>query len=243
MLADLLLIVVAGVGVDVGWTPTPDGRIEYIIQVTPEEIENLNLGDIIAASDVPQGFPPIAAYRIVVGRNPLPRELPAHSAMDGVSATGGDGSATPSTPKSVDHTAQPAVAVFPAESKQLPAPPMRVGSDEGAKGVASGGSNPPVQQNTGSKATRTGGVPAVTESGQTSSTQWRAPWVITTSVFAVCLAGLVFATWAAADYRKKYRQLLEKLPITDGSSPGFPHSNELPQKSSTVETQPSSADG
>lgn len=238
MLADLLLIAVAGVGVDVGWRPAPEGRIEYIIQVTPEEIENLNLGDIIAASDVPPGLPPIAAYRVVVGKNPLPRELPDNPA----SVTNGNGPPTPSAPRAIDHTAQPAVAVLPTESKQLSAPSVRAGPDDnGDSGAANEKNEAPVQHNTNSNVNRASDIPTETEGRQASSTQRQTLWVLTTGIFALCLAGLVFATWAAADYRKKYRELLDKLPIPDGLPPDSQQSNDLPQKDPTLETQQSSA--
>lgn len=238
MLANLFLMAVAGVGVDVGWRPAPEGRIEYIIQVTPEEIENLNMGDIIAASDVPPGLPPIAAYRVVVGKNPLPRELPDNPG----SVTNGNGPPTPSAPRAIDHTAQPAVAVLPTESKQLPAPPVRAGPDDnGDSGIASEKNEAPVQQSTNSNVTRASNTPTETEGRQASSTQRQTLWVLATGIFALCLAGLVFATWAAADYRKKYRELLDKFPIPDGLPSDSRQSNDLPQKGPILETQQSSA--
>ncbi|NMC19242.1 MAG: hypothetical protein GYA33_02380, partial [Thermogutta sp.] len=76
----LLLPVYLGVaclGVEVGWRPLPNGGTEYVIRVSPEELADLELGDIIAASDVPPGLPPIKSYRIEVGRGPVERLVPS----------------------------------------------------------------------------------------------------------------------------------------------------------------------
>lgn len=81
-------LLIALLGVDVGWRPLSDDTIEYIIQLAPEELEGLSAGDLLAASDVPPDLPPIRAYRIIVGRQALPREVPRPKTATTASSSG-----------------------------------------------------------------------------------------------------------------------------------------------------------
>lgn len=61
-------------GVDAGWTPHPDGGLEYIIQIEPELVERLSSGQGIS-SEMPSLPLPIRRFRFQVGDGPLPRDL------------------------------------------------------------------------------------------------------------------------------------------------------------------------
>lgn len=61
-------------GVDAGWTPHPDGGLEYIIQIEPELVERLSSGQGIS-SEMPNLPVPVRRFRFQVGDGPLPRDL------------------------------------------------------------------------------------------------------------------------------------------------------------------------
>jgi hypothetical protein len=72
-----LLLLTSSVGVGFGWQPMPDGmpRVEYLVQIEPEMLTSLQAGSTIPiVSEVPEGIGPIGRVRIVIGRQPLPRQ-------------------------------------------------------------------------------------------------------------------------------------------------------------------------
>jgi hypothetical protein len=75
-------IVMIVVGVDLGWQPRPQKGTEYVIQVDPGTLESLKQSGEAAQSEIPAEAQDIHAsrIRIVVGKQPLPRELPAKMA-------------------------------------------------------------------------------------------------------------------------------------------------------------------
>ena len=86
------LLLAAVIGVDVGWQPTEEGDLEYIIQISPEQLRSLRAGDEIEVGVRPM-LRSVRRYRIIVGNEPLPRQTARP-------ATGGpppDAIATPDT--------------------------------------------------------------------------------------------------------------------------------------------------
>ncbi len=69
----ITLLLVAAIGVDVGWKPVENGELEYIIQIAPEQLRSLEAGDVIEVGVRPM-LRPVRRYRIVVGTDPLPRQ-------------------------------------------------------------------------------------------------------------------------------------------------------------------------
>jgi len=227
MVANLLLIAAMGIGVDVGWRPTPDGRIEYIIQVTPEELQDLDLGDVIAASDVPSNLPPIASYRIVVGRSVLPRELPDQPPENASLGATGKKPPSPLRADNQGYDAQPAVAVFPTEPEQLPGSSANIGPvNDRAESTGKVSGRPlSSQQSNASQPRQPPETASPTANSEKTPGQWQPIWLIITCLFAVCLAVTMFTAWAVADYRRKYRQLFAKLG--DESAPLEPSPDSL----------------
>jgi hypothetical protein len=66
----LYFLAAAAVGVDTGWQPLDSGGYEYIIQISPEQLESLRNGGEFA-SDLPSDSGAIRSYKIVVGRGPV----------------------------------------------------------------------------------------------------------------------------------------------------------------------------
>lgn len=66
----LLVLAAAAVGVDTGWTKLDSGGYEYIIQISPDQLESLRSGGEFG-SDLPSGTGAIRSYKILVGSGPL----------------------------------------------------------------------------------------------------------------------------------------------------------------------------
>jgi hypothetical protein len=66
-----VLLSLATIGVDFGWQPAPDGRLEYIIQLRPAETAALE-GDGIV-SEIPSEVQHVRRIRVLVGTAKLPQ--------------------------------------------------------------------------------------------------------------------------------------------------------------------------
>ena len=75
MHALLLCLATAAVGINAGWHRTPDGGMEYIIQLDPQNLESLGDGRALQ-SDVHPEAGVVHSFQIIVGKQPLPRETP-----------------------------------------------------------------------------------------------------------------------------------------------------------------------
>ncbi len=78
MNAVILLAASAVMGVDFGWQPLNSGGVEYIIQMSPQQVDMLAKQRDIA-SDIPSGLD-VRRFRITVGTDQLPRIDPTPSA-------------------------------------------------------------------------------------------------------------------------------------------------------------------
>ncbi|MBN2473322.1 MAG: hypothetical protein JXB62_01840 [Pirellulales bacterium] len=77
MCGNLLCLAVVLVGIDAGWQPSPQGGMQYLIQIEPELFDRLKSGEVEEiTSDIPPQVQDIRTYRITVGSAQLPRELP-----------------------------------------------------------------------------------------------------------------------------------------------------------------------
>ena len=81
MHAAVILIAVAGLGVEYGYQPLDDRGIEYIVQIAPSAVAMTEDGDTFS-SEVPPELPPVGRVVFRVGTGPLPRDLPPERADD-----------------------------------------------------------------------------------------------------------------------------------------------------------------
>lgn len=79
--SSLICIATVLLGVDVGWQPLPEGGVAYLIQIEPEAVEGLRRG-MTVSSDILPMVRDVRAFRITVGRETLPRELPQEPYID-----------------------------------------------------------------------------------------------------------------------------------------------------------------
>ncbi len=75
MCSNILCVTAVLLGIDAGWRPLPGGGVEYLIQIEPHVLATLESGTPIQ-SDIPPQVKDVRAYRITVGKEQLPRELP-----------------------------------------------------------------------------------------------------------------------------------------------------------------------
>jgi hypothetical protein len=242
------LLVLLCCGVDVGWQPSTDGGMEYIIQISPEELQNLRPGDILAASDVPPNLPPIRTYRIVVGSGPLPRRLPASAPSssarglpsspqaDQLPNAGPELRNTPSvsSPGPIA-TAQSAVALMPTEHDG-PSKENRQAHDNTRPGdgpslsqTPDGGTSSPPSKPGDQATPSTSPQEKAAGTVQSQSTDAASPaaidrrWTfLLIALAALTSAGMCFASWIAWDYRKKYLALLLHSQPEISGGPGEP---------------------
>jgi hypothetical protein len=105
MFAILLYLAAAPRGFDVGWERSPDGGVEYTIQLDPATLDALRAGQPIA-SDIRPEAGSVRSFRISVGAEKLRRDAPP-----------------PSPPKTTDPSKSFAPKKLPADpgGKPLPA--------------------------------------------------------------------------------------------------------------------------
>ncbi|GAB4131081.1 hypothetical protein [Thermopirellula anaerolimosa] len=216
-----VLLGIACLGIEVGWRPLPDGGMEYVIRVSPEELADLKLGDIIAASDVPPGLPSIRSYRIEVGRGPVERRTPPFSpaitdtpAVPGSPAALDDQRSTPSDGTLPSPTI-PLVFTEPAVPR-----PMEASPPASTQGAAQGTpspettASPPNSQKAEAAQPQEGretqppadSSPPPPEKSTANSNSLMNTLAL--SGMTASFAAVLYIGWVAWEYRRKYLELL-----------------------------------
>src|SRR4051812_45635542 len=104
-------IVAAAIGVDFGWQQTDDGELEYIIQISPEQIEALKEGEDIS-SFIPPAAAKVTCFKVQVGTGRLPHEtvLTPSGPIEAVPAAGYEDSNRPPALRHQNHPGQTNIA-------------------------------------------------------------------------------------------------------------------------------------
>ena len=198
-------------GVNVGWQPTPDGGVEYIIQIPPQAIESFVPGRRSKATSR-RRCSARCNLRIIVGNKTLPRTLPAHPA--------GEPKAMPAEKGPAGEQKAPAEK-GPAVDQKEPEPEKRpaVEQKEPEIGVTAAApaplpSNPASKPLTGQAAVFNEPAPAearpvVAGSGMPAAKPWLPLWLTAVALFA-SLGANVYLGWIAVDVRRRWRTLVEK---------------------------------
>lgn len=203
MSAVLMCVATVLLGVDVGWQPLPKGGVEYIIQIEPGTVESLRPGEAIESS-IPPEVRDVRAYRIVVGKEKLPKTLPAKSSEP----------ATESPPKTPDlgtvgrspllSGAAPFMSPKPDKSSGAPS---ALPSNPGSKPLAGQQALYVEQSGDAAKSEPKQHLPASAEPEKS----WPAFWAVLLGLFA-SLTGNVYLGWIFWDVRKRYQDVLTVCP-------------------------------
>lgn len=181
MLANLILISAAVVGVNAGWERLPDGGMKCVIQIDAETLEALKAGETLQ-SDLPANVRDIRSFSLEPGTGAPRRDNPPPAREE---------SATPSR--------------YPPDAKSSPSTPPPLLQDAQGKPLASqAGYNEPV------KAEKTTKEPETTSSGAVASDAPK-PWLPLTLVSLLLFASIganAYLLWIFAEIRRRYRALV-----------------------------------
>lgn len=72
MISAVWFVVAASMGIDVGWQPVDEGGYEFLLQIEPEQLENLKAGEALT-SDLPELPGRVVRVHWMVGTDPLPQ--------------------------------------------------------------------------------------------------------------------------------------------------------------------------
>ncbi len=83
------LVIAAAIGVDYGWQQTDDGQLEYIIQISPDQLDSLREGEDIQ-SFLPPEAEKVTCFRVQIGTGSLPHQtvLTPSGPIEAIPATG-----------------------------------------------------------------------------------------------------------------------------------------------------------
>lgn len=197
----------ACLGIEVGWRPLPDGGTEYVIRVSPEELADLKLGDVIAASDIPPDLPPIKSYRIEVGRGAVERRVPPPGST--VLETP-ENAAAANSQRPAPSATIPLVSTEPAAPQAMdrsPAAPPKESQDSAdqVQGSAKATEGNPSRQTQDEQPRSTTGEDRVESQTKNPDSLIH---TLAISGMTASFAAVLYIGWVAWEYRRKYLELL-----------------------------------
>jgi len=236
MCCTVLCLATLAWGIEVGWQRSPDGHMEYIIQIEPHVLEALRGGEEIV-SDIPPGLMGVRSYRIRVGTDEVPREGRLEPEPGGwPPGDGPDMETGPARPgySSTDLPWAHAPQILPPATDVKPVQDFRektLGcgrSPDRATAVEGGRSPAPNIEKTAEFV-----EPQLAEEKPPAADQdteqpeeaeaAKKPWLPLTAAWLAacgCFGGMLFAGWIACDYRRQYRALLQRM--IEGGESGVP---------------------
>lgn len=192
MIGSLACMTAMALGIDVGWHPLTGGGVEYLIQIEPGLLETLQPGEPIGSDVPPRLVGQVRAYRITVGTEELPRELPeelpAAAGETGVGERGGVGPQPRAWPES------PPPQRLPDVSAQKP-----INAEHAVFQVPEDEVGPPASQQG--------------EQGEPGGAEAPKPWtplVVTLLGLFASVGANVFLGWMALDFRARYQGLVRR---------------------------------
>lgn len=205
MTEKVLFLILSVIGIDPGWERLPDGGWRYYIQLDEENLKALRNGEPLE-SDVPPQLEKIRTYRIVFAGPPVPRDpLPTSSPQRW--ATPSDGPNAPSESNSKPFFRGPLPQGGSAEQKR-PADKASGEKSGFPSKTASSASGQGFPTQTLPATAVEGATPSGPSSG--SAKPWW-PLSMAIAVACACFGGMVYTSWLAWDYRRKYHQLWDQM--------------------------------
>ena len=92
-----VLLMVAAIGVDFGWTPDGSGGVEYVIQIAPEKLDQVKDVGEISSTIAPEVRGHVSRVVVKVGEGPLVRETPPNLKQRAPSDSIGGADVSPGT--------------------------------------------------------------------------------------------------------------------------------------------------
>jgi len=192
MVGSMACVAAMALGIDVGWRPLSEGGVEYLIQIEPDLLETLQPGEAIGSDVPPHLVGQIRAYRITVGTEELPRELPEElPTAAGETALGEPGGAG-LQPRSWSDTSPP--HRLPDVSARKP-----IKAEQAVFQVPEDEASPP--------------APEKAEQEEVAGAEKPKPWMpLLATLFGLfaSLGANVFLGWMAVDFRSRYQGLVRR---------------------------------
>ena len=221
MSGSILCIAAAVLAIDAGWRPLDDGGVVYLIQIEPEMLDTLRAGEAVE-SDIPPHVKDVRGYRITVGSEKLPRELPpapADESPEKPKATASLGFPDFSQPTELGQQFGP-----PSAPNTLPAAPRSRPIVEPAVALLTPAETAP--SSTPSPNSVSSPKPARKSTSDSSRQQDDSakPWLpLTLALFVLftSLGGNAYLLWIATDFHRRYRALLQRIAADPLHSSGL----------------------
>lgn len=229
MCGSILCVAVLAFGIDAGWQPLPDGGLEYIIQIEPHLLGQLQ-PDTEIISDIDPEAKGVRSVRIRVGTDDLPRRalpapagnsrtLPEDSPVLGQTGPILDPFRLPGHLSGRNETTRhPNQSLVPVEPRSRSA--ATVTSNHVPNPLSLDPRTRPIDGQTTAYQQETPKVPPsevlpseVSPSGNGRGEQEIPPWawIATLGALAASTGAMLYLGWVAWDYRSRYRRLLDRL--------------------------------
>ena len=196
MFAHVLWFSTVIVGINYGWQPMPEGGMEYIIQLDPQNLDALKAGEAIQ-SDVHPSAGDVRSYKIIVGTKIPPRISPPATSTESSQKVPGHTQTPPS--KNISEPTTPD-QITPLPRTFSPDPAKKPLTAQSAAFVDQTGNS------TKPEAT-------AQEQSDTKKIEPEKPWMplilISLGLFA-SLGGNAYLIWIFADLRRRYRALISR---------------------------------
>jgi hypothetical protein len=198
----------AFVGVDLGYRPTTNGRVEFIIQISPAMLQTLRPGDDIEvdADSAAQTARP-SHFTITTSNAPLPHILPSAAMIPP-----GTAPIVPANPV-LPAGATMSAGRYGAADSPTRYPPPQGSAAANPGGLFNGMNQPGAQPPVNSAEAKYGALPQV----GTNSTPWQpgTGWWLTMSLFVIFLAASNgYVGWLFWDARQRYLGLVARTFAT-----------------------------
>jgi hypothetical protein len=214
-----ILVVTATLGVDYGWHHTPDGQLEYLIQIEPGLVRSLENGVDVTSEMMPEVRGNVRRFRISVGTSPLPRETIVQTSAQSPAKNPADPQANKkplnqdgniARPEIADNSGAGAGPIIPHRNE-----PDRVDPSSGrpiaqaaAKPLGDGADSAESPSSEMNRLASTDDKPAAAEESSTS------PWLVGTIVALCASLGANFYQGVnLKSARRRYYQLVDRLGL------------------------------
>ena len=216
----IICVAVATLGIDAGWQRMPDGGMEYIIQLGPQDLEAMRRGEPLG-SDIPPAAGDVRSYRVIFGTGPLKKEPPPAGKIPlkpSASETKASIKSPPASPSMPSPLSPDPVAKKMTDAMLLPPPSPMASHTETMLQPSSSGEKPKLGQpaifeEPKGRSDPSTNAPNRTAPGEHSDRPWMPLTVTLLGLFA-SLGANVFLGWVAWGFRQRYAECTTQRSIS-----------------------------